>query len=215
MNNINFCDILKGHEGETFYSPIVGNIIFNHINYDDFIYPLHFITSVNNIITFTSNGRYRSGFKNSEIMIFPSKDQRNWNKWIKEQKTKIPKTWSDLIETNKANSHCIYTLDNTYLNSNNNKRIIEKSALALLKIHQLIEVGYGGNITNKEWLRSTNTPIFVIVIDPYKDNFMRIDSVDNGFEHGIYHVAFHTKAQAEEFLSYHENLQLLKDYFML
>lgn len=214
-NNINFCNILKGHEGETFYSPIAGDIIFNEINNIDLIYPLHFNTNIDTIITFTCDGKYRHSFPNSEIMIFPSKDQRDWNKWIKEQKTKIPKTWSELKATNKANSHCIYTLDNTYLSSNNNKRIIEKSALALLKIHQLIEVGYGGNITNKEWLRNTNTPIFIIVIDPYKDNFMRIDSVYDGFEHGVYHVAFHTKAQAEEFLSYHENLQLLKDYFML
>ena len=30
-----------------------------------------------------------------------------------------------------------------------------------------------------------------------------------------YIIAFHTKEQAEEFLSYPENIQLLKDYFMI
>lgn len=29
--NINLCEILKGHEGETFYSPLFGNIILSNL----------------------------------------------------------------------------------------------------------------------------------------------------------------------------------------
>ena len=84
---------------------------------------------------------------------------------------------------------------------------IVKSALALLKIHQLIEVGYGGNITDEEWKEHTKTKY-------------TIDSKDKKLicsytYHFKSHIAFHTKEQAEEFLSYIENVQLLKDYFMI
>lgn len=209
-NNINFCDILKGHEGETFYSPIVGNIIFDNISYDDFIYPLHFITSVNNIITFTSNGRYRSGFKNSEIMIFPSKNQRNWNKWIEEQKLEVSKTWNKLSnkDTSRINGiiQCVeYGVDNVL-------NVIEKSAFALLKIYKLIDIAYGGNITNEEW-NNQNTKYLICPSHNGKNyNFIIINTT---FFTDKNHIAFHTEKQAKEFLSYSENVQLLKDYFML
>lgn len=138
MKNLNLCEILKGHEGEIFYSPIAGDVKLLEIVHncvlkidcgtdnemsDPFILPLH------------SDGSFRKG---GECMLFPSEYNRDWNIWLEEQKPKapkIPKTCSELKETNKANSHCIHTLNDAYLSSNNNKRIIEKSALALLKIH--------------------------------------------------------------------------------
>lgn len=86
---------------------------------------------------------------------------------------------------------------------------IEKSVKALIKIHQLIKYSYGGNVTNKEW-KDTTTTKFTIV---------SCYTIKRGFEFNIHsttcihHIAFHTKEQAEEFLSYPENVQLLKDYF--
>ena len=89
--NINLCEILKGHEGETFYSPAFGNIKLNCIT--DIIY----FESINGKVSFDiyPNGTYCS---NGELIIFPSKDQRDWNKWIEEQKSKVPKTWSELVK---------------------------------------------------------------------------------------------------------------------
>ena len=84
---------------------------------------------------------------------------------------------------------------------------IERSALALLKIHQLIEIGYGGNITNEEWKEHTKIKYTIDL----KDKKL-ICSYTYHFKS---HIAFHTKEQAEEFLKYSENVQLLKDYFMI
>lgn len=201
--NLNLCKILKGHEGETFYSPIAGNVKLLEIvppyilridcgtdneMSDPFILPLYY------------NGAFR---EDGEIMLFPSKDQRDWNKWVKEQKPKVPKTWNDIKHCNIEVWQCISSMDYGPTEP------IVKSALALLKIHQLIEVGYGGNITDEEWNRYCYPKYFIEY-----NNENKIFRVME-FSYSKSHTAFHTKEQAEEFLKYPENIQLLKDYFMI
>ena len=199
--NINLCEILKGHEGETFYSPCYGYITLEIIK--PHCYFSLFFVGNNSEYKFTKHGKISTS-NDADCVLFPSKDQRDWNKWVEEHK--VPKTWNELVTTNKANSHCIHTLTDTYLSSSKSKRIIEKSALALLKIHQLIEVGYGGNISSEEW--NNNEWKFT-----YQYTKTGIDIISTRISKYI--IAFHTKEQAEEFLSYPENVQLLKDYFMI
>lgn len=195
---LNLCEILKGHEGETFHSPLYGNVTLEQI-LGRHPFPLVFDTE-NSMETFTSDGRFYD-IPNSECLIFPSKEQRDWNKWIEEQKPKTPKTWSELTKV-------IHDSWAIYVYEENAKTPIEKSAIALLKIHQLIEVGYGGNITDEEYSK------------PIECYYIQYSGIDKKF--GVYrvidskfHIAFHTQKQADEFLSYPENIQLLKDYFML
>lgn len=202
---MNLCEILKGHEGETFYSPCYGYITLEIIKPNCY-FSLFFVGN-NSEYKFTKHGKISTS-NDADCVLFPSKDQRDWNKWVEEHK--VPKTWNELVTTNKANSHCIHTLNDTYLSSSKSKRIIEKSALALLKIHQLIEVGYGGNVTNEEWYNNSE-PKFIIVEKSKKD-FANICVRNQTYRTPI---AFHTSEQAEEFLSYPENVQLLKDYFMV
>ncbi len=202
--NINLCELLKGHEGKKFYTSIHGNVILMGINraYDRPI--------ITNHIDLYPNGKFN---ENGECLLFPSKDQRDWNKWAEEQKPKVPKTWSELIQKNQPCSSVILGYrkkedksvgDDSWTYNNT---LIEKSALALLKIHQLIEVGYGGNITNKEW-NDSNIEKFIIV--PTEKGF----KVDHRFKlRAFRHVAFHTAEQANEFLSYPENIQLLKRFY--
>ena len=85
---------------------------------------------------------------------------------------------------------------------------IEKSALAFLKIHKLIEVGYGGNVTNEEWDGETTY---------YAPQYDSADKEIKIYERVVSKslIAFHTKEQVKEFLSHSENVQLLKDYFMI
>lgn len=45
-------------------------------------------------ILFLPDGTLNYG---GEYMLFPSKDQRDWNKWLEEQNTKVPKIWSEII----------------------------------------------------------------------------------------------------------------------
>lgn len=199
--NINLCEILKGHEGETFYSPTFGNLTLFAINFQT----LEFTSIENDTVAVESSGKFYD--KADEIVVFPSKDQKDWIKWIEEQKSEVPKTWSELY--NNKNSFVdneLYTIDCL---EENVKTPIEKSVLALLKIHQLIEVGYGGNVTNEEWFDWDNC-IYFIEYNGEDKEYKILTTV-------CYkkHIAFHTKEQAEEFLSYHENVQLLKDYFMI
>lgn len=195
--NINLYEILKGHEGETFYSPIYGNL-----TYHSTFYPLvRFKTITGTIFDINANGKV---YENSdELFVFPSKDQRDWNKWIEEQKHKVPKTWSEY--TNKFNIDSEPTL---WFDGDINWDAIGDSISALFKIRQLIEVGYGGNITNEEWNGINSYVSIQYYID--KHNFDTCLNIYNKTN-----IAFHTKKQAKEFLKYPENIQLLKDYFMI
>ena len=87
---------------------------------------------------------------------------------------------------------------------------IEKSVKALLKIHQLIEVGYGGNVSKENW-KNPYLAKYDIIPDTAHSDKLCVRCI--GFTKSI--LAFHNIKQAEEFLSYLENVQLLKDYFMI
>ena len=202
--DINLCKILKGHEGETFYSPLYGDVTVRLTT--DTNYPIAITSKYGDTRILESNGKYGRG--NGECLLFPSKDQRNWNKWDKENNKKTPKTWSELIKIKDIFTECAEICSNggedkskTFMNTP-----IKKAALALLKIHQLIEVGYGGNITNGEW--NDGKRKYVITYAEYRF-VINIALVTK------HHIAFHTQEQAEEFLKYPENVQLLKDYFMV
>lgn len=204
--NIDLSKILKGHEGETFYSRCFGNVILvDHVD-------LKFKASKEHdeiILEYYHKGNYS---ENGEQDLFPSKDQRDWNKWNEENNPKVPKTWSDYIIVNRNNFDkgiCDYCIDVSGTGNNGWTRRntpIEKSALALIKIHQLIEAGYGGNITNEE--RSDDRYVYIIALDGREFRVFYNTSM-------LCILAFHTKAQAKEFLKYPENVQLLKDYFMI
>lgn len=88
IKEIDLCEILKGHEGETFYSPAFGIVILKEIS-NDYLR----IKSVDKVINLYKDGKYDI---HGECMLFPSKNRRDWNKWIEEQKPKVPKTWDDL-----------------------------------------------------------------------------------------------------------------------
>lgn len=205
--NINLCEILKGHEGETFYSPIYGNIKLHHIQLGQ-DYPIIFLDEDEDFVSCCKDGKLYNYTK--ECLIFPSKDQRDWNKWDEENNKKTPKTWSELVKMKDTKDyfleyHAIKGFDYEITSPNP----IEKSALALLKIHQLIEVGYGGNVTNEEWI-SPNYAHYAISLYHHSKHF---EILQNPADRHL--VLFHTKEQAEEFLKHPENIQLLKDYYMI
>lgn len=87
---------------------------------------------------------------------------------------------------------------------------LHDNLVASYKIGILIEFGYGGNITDEEW-ETVNKSKWVINCDISKeDNFEILELfVDKFF------IAFHEKSQAEEFMSYEENRELLRQYYML
>lgn len=80
-----------------------------------------------------------------------------------------------------------------------------KSALALAQISQLMPY-YGGEITDKEW--KNNKRKFTIVA--YNGEIKPFTHVNNKVL-----IAFHTEQQRTEFMSFPENVQLVKDFYMV
>ena len=76
--NINLCEILKDTpKGTLLYTPLIGKVEFEESKYNS-IYVKH-----NNVgWCFTSKGQYLN-IEGSECLLFPSKDQRDWNKFQK------------------------------------------------------------------------------------------------------------------------------------
>lgn len=85
--------------------------------------------------------------------------------------------------------------------------IIEK-AIATCKIAQLIDLGYGGIVNDNEWRDSTSK----FAICPDSSNRLEIIRIRNGAKH---FVAFRDYFKAEEFMSYPQNITLLKQYYII
>lgn len=216
--NLNLCEILKGHEGEIFYSPIYGDVRLISIKETFNIYPIVTVNINNESCTFTNLGKYRN-YENGECLLFPSKEQRDWNKWFEEQNPKVPKTWSEYIHSisfdNISNRLSIDLKQRDFYGITNQDTPIEKSALALLKIHQLIEVSYGGYPTKKDYDNANYERLWTVRIYKTDDNDFIFGATPLDGECFKNNIAFHTIEQANEFISYPENIQLLKDYFMI
>ena len=89
--NLNLVEILKDcHEGTKLYSPIIGEVEFKRIKYSE--YPIVTCSkNGNRILSFTKDGLF---FSEGEcIMLFPSKDQRDWSKFKIKKPKFDPKTF--------------------------------------------------------------------------------------------------------------------------
>lgn len=82
--------------------------------------------------------------------------------------------------------------------------------VASVKIRKLIELGYGGTLSNGEWK------------NPIVEKFKIVPNKNGDFEvvrcYNIKHkdiVAFKTREMSENFLKYEDNLNLLKMYYMI
>ncbi len=105
--NLNLVEILKDcPEGTKLYSPIIGEVEFKRIKYSE--YPI--VTCSKNgkrILLFTKEGLF---FSEGEcIMLFPSKDQRDWGKFKLKKPKFDPKTLKPfdkvLIKTGTKSYH--------------------------------------------------------------------------------------------------------------
>lgn len=81
-----------------------------------------------------------------------------------------------------------------------------KAALALAQISQLMPY-YGGEVTDKEW--ENNEWKYVVSIYGKKD----IELIDTAHYKSL--IVFHTAQQRDKFLSFPENVQLVKDLYMV
>lgn len=80
MEKINLVEILKNYSaGTKLYSPIFGEVTFMKI-YKDNTFSIMVITSRDEIVHFSAKGQYYQSYDDSECLLFPSKDQRDWSK---------------------------------------------------------------------------------------------------------------------------------------
>lgn len=80
--NLNLVEILKNcPEGTKLYSPIIGEVEFKRIKYSE--YPIvTYSKNGNRILLFTKEGLFfPEGVQGECIMLFPSKEQRDWSKF--------------------------------------------------------------------------------------------------------------------------------------
>ena len=87
--NIDLTKILKGcPQGWKFYSPLCGEVKFDSIT-ENSQFPITVLKETMGIYL-TREGTYCSGIEEAECVLFPSKDQRDWNKftapWYKKDK---------------------------------------------------------------------------------------------------------------------------------
>lgn len=87
---INLCEILKDcPKGTKLYSTIYGYVEFDCIK-EKLDHPVViYIPKLDRLETFTSDGRIHITYE-GECILFPSKGQRDWSKWVC-PKTKKPK----------------------------------------------------------------------------------------------------------------------------
>ena len=132
-------------------------------------------------------------------------------KWIKREynalfgshnlnpKPKAPKTWSE-VEKSGIEIPTILSEELSY-------KIIKKNE-ACTKIAKLIALGYGGMVTEEEW-KDDNIKKYCVIIDN--------GEIDNAADFIVIKqfIAFHTPEQREEFMSYPENVELIRQYHLL
>ena len=100
---INVAEILKDKPVNTkLYSPLYGDVYLSHIGVRNDISVLHHSTTND----FLYDGRY-AAYKESEILLFPSKEMRDWRKFWKK---------GDVLVNKDNNSHIIFDKfnDDTY-----------------------------------------------------------------------------------------------------
>ena len=106
--NINLCEILKDcPKGTKLYSPVIGEVIFEGVDYNS-SYPIGVSNTFENL-ELTKDGKYLND-PDAECILFPSKTQRDWSKWEcpKPKKSKFdPKTlqpFDRVLARNRKNS---------------------------------------------------------------------------------------------------------------
>ena len=81
---INIAEILKDMpSGTRLWSPILGKVMFKGINYGCKTYPIGVTGTDKLYYSFTQSGRYYA-IKDAELLLFPSKEMRDWSKVFKE-----------------------------------------------------------------------------------------------------------------------------------
>lgn len=117
------------------------------------------------------------------------------------------KTWDNVEKKGlvHADTGATYLLD---IDKNHYSKELALKALATLQIAKLIELSYGGMVSEEEWVDDSEEKY--VITCSYKGEI--------GFEYSLYDrffIAFHTPEQREEFMSHESNRKLVEQYYMM
>lgn len=149
---LNLCEILKHcPQGEMFWSPMLGDVELRKINYEAkricVIEKKGSQWWINADATMTFGG-----ITSVELMLYPSREQRDWTTVKYEPKKKLPKTWEEFCERNPIRDGEYFVSDccniitprkdagTRYENRDRNILPSKQAAeahLALMQLHQL------------------------------------------------------------------------------
>lgn len=132
----NIAEILKYcPKGMKLYSPILGECTLREINNNDKYYPIIVETSVNDkrtSVQFTKEGLYLNGCLDSECLLFPSENRRDWSNF------RIPTKAGDIMMfRDKSAVFIVKELSNGLVET-----IVEYSKLFGLRVHTPIYIDY-------------------------------------------------------------------------
>lgn len=149
---LNLCEILKYcPEGEPLWSPMLGDVKLYDINQEAKMVDVELESgdtwdiNADGTITFGS-------VTSQEIMLYPSREQRDWTQVKYEKKKKLPKTWKKFCENyprkkdeayfDMGSQICIFSQDYEYRTEDTDKNIMPskqaaEAHLALMQLHQL------------------------------------------------------------------------------
>lgn len=114
------------------------------------------------------------------------------------------RTWEDVEKY-----YPVYKIDKPFINVCVSD-ILYNKLVATYKIQILIELGYGSKITENEWKEKREKYTIVVYCDEGKYVLEKGTTV--GYKQSL---AFHTEQQRDEFMSYSENVELIKQYNLL
>lgn len=109
--NLNLCEILKDcPTGTKLWSPVWGNMTLIRIN-NESIYPIVLSADGFSNVSLHSDGRMY-GVKESECILFPSKEQRDWSKFKVPVKRFNPEEFKPFDKVlMRTNERCIWEPD--------------------------------------------------------------------------------------------------------
>ena len=143
--------------------------------------------------------------------------ERTFGKGNLQQPSPKIKTWKDVAIYNPELWDFINNLGREISNCPYIDSKLYKKLVAAIHIKKLIELSYGGMVSEEEW---KNEEWYKCVVLPSsQEEFLSLYEED-GFSfidvrqyQDKQFIAFHTHDQREEFMSYPENVKLVKEYY--
>ena len=149
---LNLCELLRYcPKGTEFWSPMLGNVKLNSIDHSQQRVYVILETGANWYINSDATITLDSYVTSAEIMLYPSREQRDWSKVKYEPKKELPRTWVEFCKNYpcKKDECCITSASSLYWTTEGAERQVycdknflpnrqaAEAHLAYMQLHQL------------------------------------------------------------------------------